>query len=200
MTQIFGNFVQESPEKEYLILFFSPHSFHYQFWKRSKLSADFIADYFEPFLVHQEEEMRKKVSSIKIKNLQHAVKYISNELLENAMKFQEVASPLTIHFQLSWSCEKMIFYVTNSINTRKVDFFQTFIKQLTNENAEELYMKKLMSNAKDNTSSGLGLLSMIYLYSVQLGWKFETLQTAQNIMKVSTRVCLDTLKIEKESW
>ncbi|MDM8560028.1 ATP-binding protein [Candidatus Parabeggiatoa sp. HSG14] len=195
MTQIFGNFIQELPEgEEYLTLVFSPRSFHYKFWRQNKMSADFVADYFKTFFISKEDKEEKK-NTIKTKNLQYAVKYIANELLENAMKFQDRTCSLAAYLKLSLFKDKVVFHVTHSINAQQEEILQTFIKQLINEDPDALYIKTITAKAKENDnsrSSGLGLLSMMHLYSAQVGWKFERLQTNPPITTVNTMVCLNT--------
>ncbi len=190
MTQ-FGHFIEDlPPQDEYLTIGFSPSSRPLKKrWENNGLSADFIAEYFKTFFVSQEEET---LSSVAIENLKDGVKYIANELLENAMKFQDEAVPFTAKIGFSLYNDRLIFRVTNGINDQQIEPFQAFIKRLLTEDADELYLQAMKTNARKgvNAPSRLGLLSMICDYSAKLGWKFEKLQTEPPMTIVSTMVCL----------
>jgi hypothetical protein len=192
MTQVFGHFIEElPPQDEYLTIGFSPSSRPLKKrWENNGLSADFIAEYFKTFFVSQDEET---LSLVAIENLKDGVKYIANELLENAMKFQDESVPFTAKIGFSLYNDRLIFRVTNGINDEQIESFQAIIKQLLTEDSDELYLQAMKSNARKdvNAPSRLGLLSMICDYSAKLGWKFEKLQTEPPMTIVSTMVCLE---------
>ena len=103
MTQIFGHFIEELPkQEEYLTIGFSPSSLSLKKrWKNNGLSADFIADYFKMFFISNQVDDEGMNNSILIDNLWNMVKYIANELLENAMKFQDQTIPITAKMEFS---------------------------------------------------------------------------------------------------
>ncbi|HEC86170.1 MAG: ATP-binding protein [Candidatus Parabeggiatoa sp. nov. 2] len=193
-TQIFGDFIEElHDEVEYLKIGFSPNSVPLkQRWRNNGLSADFIADYLQAFFVGKQKNSNDSNTPIPARS-KNAVKYIANELLENAMKFSDETSkyPTKIAFRLY--SDQLVFHVTNSIKPQKVENFQAIIKNLTHEDPNELYFRRMEANAsnENSTQSGLGLLSMRCDYSAKLGWKFETLQTNPPIITVTTMVCLN---------
>ncbi len=192
MIETFGDFFEKLPEPdEYLTIGFSPSSAPLKKrWENNGLSADFIAEYFKTFFVSK-MEVEGEEESIIADNLKDAVKYVANELLENAMKFQENNMSFTAKIGLSLYQDKLIFCVTNSISEQGREKFQAFIKGLQNEDLDELYLQAMKNNAKENGStSGLGLLSMICDYSAKLGWKFKR-QATPPITTVSTMVCLE---------
>ena len=193
MTQIFGDFIEELPEQEeFLTIGFSPASAPLQKrWENNGLSADFMADYFKTFFVNKQTSEKGKEESVFIENLRGAVKYIANELLENAMKFQDRDMPFTARIGFSMYNDKLVFCVTNGIDEWQVEPFQAFIKKLLNEDPSELYFQTMKANAINNADSKLGILSMICDYSAKLGWKFEKIQTSPPIMVVNTMVCLE---------
>src|SRR5580704_17158 len=101
-NQNFGYAEQAIGERrEYLTLAFSPLSAPLRSrWRNNGLSADFLGDYVTTFLPtrdgpgavgNQQNEIR------------HAVAFIANELLENAMKYHErdVDIPVGIHLELT---------------------------------------------------------------------------------------------------
>jgi hypothetical protein len=191
MTQVFGHFIEDLPlQDEYLTIGFSPSSRPLKTrWENNGLSADFISEYFKTFFVQEVQSS----DSILVENLRDAVKYIANELLENAMKFQDENVPFTAKIGFSLYNDRLIFRVTNGINEEQVNSFQAFIKRLLSEDAHQLYFQAMRANAMEdeNAPSRLGLLSMICDYSAKLGWKFETCQSSPPMMIVSTMVCLE---------
>lgn len=193
MTQIFGYFIQEFPKNgEYLTLTLSPclPSCSTPLWKQNKISADFIADYFQTFIGTQKNH-ENQMSKIERENIKLAIKYITNELLENALKFHEGAQPFSAKIHLY--NDNVIFDVTNSINPQQVELFQEFINKLINNDPEKLYLQAMIANGKEkeHTRSALGLLSIMSIYSARLGWKFEDIQTEPPITNVSTMACLN---------
>lgn len=190
MAEVFGDFIEDLPEHaEYLIIGFSPTSVPLkQRWRNNGLSADFIADYMHTFFVSEDDQICRKVHARK-----NAVKYIANELLENAMKFssQDAIFPTRIAFHLL--ANKLIFNVVNSIPSETVDHFQKLLRRLESEDPNELYIRQMELNASEenNSYSGLGFLSMICDYSAKLGWKFETLpNTDPPVITVTTMATL----------
>jgi len=199
MNQIFGHFIENlPPREEYLSLGFSPsHLPLKKRWQNNGLSADFIADYFKIFFISKQEkegkEQKGEDNELIVENLCNAVKYIANELLENAMKFQDETVPFTAKIAFSLYGDRLIFCVTNGLPENQVDYFKKFINRLLSEEPDELYLQAMRSNAKKGVEepSQLGLLSMICDYSAKLGWKFETLPTHPPMLVVSTMVCLN---------
>jgi hypothetical protein len=195
MNQIFGHFIENLPAREeYLSIGFSPsHLPLKKRWQNNGLSADFIADYFKVFFVSRQEEEEGLETEIMTENLCNAVKYIANELLENAMKFQDASVPFTAKIGFSLYDDRLIFCVTNGLQKSQVEYLQKFINRILSEEPEDLYVQAMRANAKKGSDepSQLGLLSMICDYSAKLGWKFETLATNPPVITVSTMVCLD---------
>ena len=184
MTQKFGDFIDEMPDRqEYLIIAFSPSSISLQErWRNNGLSADFMADYFITFFPSIDTKAEVK----------SAVSFIANELLENAMKYNDetVEHPISITLELHQ--DKLVFLATNSINSQAIGKFQAYIQELITCDPGELYIRQLEKNAKDqtHTASRLGLLTMMNDYLVKIGWKFETVQSNLQVITVSTMVQL----------
>ncbi|MCP2727326.1 slr1658 superfamily regulator [Limnofasciculus baicalensis] len=191
MTQIFGEFNEIlTPSQEYLVLQFSPSSIPLKHrWRNNGLSADFMAYYFMTFFPGSEEDGDTDSKQAEIKG---AVSYIANELIENAMKFNDETSPHPISISLHLHQDKLIFLTTNSISPENVSDFQAYIQQLITSDTEELYISQLEKNAEDETctASRLGVLTMINDYLAKVGWKFETVQEEQKIIAVTTMVQL----------
>ena len=193
MTQIFGKFIEELPkQEEYLVIGFSPASVSLQErWANNGLSADFIADYFKTFFVSKMEQINQE-GNFGLENLRDAVKYVANELLENAMKFQDSSVAYTAKIGFSIYHDRLIFLVSNGIRESQVEPLQIFINKLLTTDPSEMYFHTMKTNAKNNNAySRLGLLSMVCDYSAELGWKLEKTDTDPPITVINTMVCLE---------
>lgn len=189
MAQIFGEFSKNLPEtQEGLTIVFSPTSIPLkQRWRNNGLSADFMADYFATFFPGTQDNSQGTDTQSEIKS---AVSYIANELLENAMKFNDDKSPQPISLRLQMHNDRLVFIATNSVNLQSFGKLQTFIEELTTTDSDELYMRQLEKNAEDRNDSGLGLLTMVNDYQAKLGWKFESVETDLETIAVTTMVQL----------
>ncbi len=193
MEQIFGDFDKNlCRSEEYLIIGFSPCSASLkQCWRNNGLSADFLADYVTTFFPVEDNALNSLSRQAEIKG---AVAYIANELLENAMKFNDNSTQLPISIDLQLYHDKIVIIITNTISPTDVLKFQQFIQKLLLEDPQELYIHQLEHNATadDHTQSGLGLLTMINDYMAKIGWKFETVETEPAVVtKVVTMVQLE---------
>ena len=188
MIQTFGDFIESTPSHEYLIIGFSPSSIPLkQRWRNNGLSADFLADYLTTFFPGNEDDPSTIDRQAEIKS---AVSYIANELLENAMKFNDEASDYPIDIKLQLKSDGLIFSVANTIPPQAVGKFQAYIQQLLAGEPSELYIQQLEKNAADEscTDSGLGLLTMLSDYSAKIGWKFQTVHKEPEVITVTTMV------------
>lgn len=192
MLKIYGNFVERDymndagANSEYLMINFSPTSTPLQHrWRNNGLSADFLADYLSSFFPGEDDESLNRRSEIK-----GGVSYIANELLENAMKFNDAPSKHSVSIGMELQKEKVVFYVSNSINTAMSKAFQNQIQKLLTEDPNELYMEKLLANEEneENSSSGLGYLTMLNDWNAILAWKFEDFEEDVKAQKVTVMV------------
>ncbi|MGB3268149.1 MAG: ATP-binding protein [Microcoleus sp.] len=190
MIQTFGDFIEQAPCQEYLIIGFSPSSIPLkQRWRNNGLSADFLADYLTSFFPGNEDDPSTIDRKVEIKS---AVSYIANELLENAMKFNDETSDYPIDIKLQLENSRLIFSVANSIHPQAVGEFQAYIQHLLASEPSQLYIQQLEKNAADDncSDSRLGLLTMLNDYSAKIGWKFQTVQTHPEVISVTTMVQL----------
>lgn len=196
-TEIFGHFSGNIPgQTEYLLIGFSPSSIPLkQRWRTNGLSADFIADYLQTFFTGQGDGNGVKISEAPIPmQSRNAVKYIANELLENAMKFHDEVKnycQTQITFYLCGS--KLVFQVHNTVHEEGKRKFVRFIEKLLASDPHEMYIEQMEANAREDGShhSGLGFLSMVCDYSAKLGWKFEKVSEDPPLYRVTTMVTLD---------
>ena len=172
MAQIFGDFIEDLPKsQEYLIIGFSPSSQPLKKrWRNNGLSADFMADYLITFFPDQSHFPTNE----QMAELKSAVSYIANELLENAMKYNDDSSGVGISIQLQLHANKLIFLATNSIAPDTIECFQEKIQELISNDPTDLYFKQIEANVIDDSNSGLGLLTMMHDYLAKIGWRFES--------------------------
>jgi len=196
--EIFGQFNINLPQgEEYLTIGFSPTDIPLKKrWENNGLSADFIADYFKTFFVSKKSPLSDDTSDeFIIDNLREGVKYIANELLENAMKFQDDKTPFTAQIVFSLYHEQLIFLVSNGATFEQAEKLKAFIdKVLAVTDPGELYFEALQDSTREENAghSGLGLLSMISDYSAQLGWRFLYPENQKPNVVISTMVQLPT--------
>lgn len=186
MTQIFGDFSNDLPNgHEGLTIVFSPTSVPLkQRWRNNGLSADFMADYFATFFPGSEEANPETATQEQVKS---AVSFIANELLENAMKFNDESSPEPISIRLQMDTHRLIFLASNSVNPQNLKSFQAFIQELITSDPSDLYLRHLEKDEDHSEgTSGLGLLTMINDYQAKLGWKFERIDQSADAIASST--------------
>lgn len=184
----YGDFVSlhEYQRLENLSLSYIPSSIPMQQrWRNNGLSADFLADYMSTFFLNDNSEQAKR----KQNEISSAVSFISNELLENSMKYTAENCSLPSGINLFLSGNQCVFEAYNYINESAQAGFVAFINSLQNSEPEELYIQKLEENAMTGDSSGLGLLTMINDYQAKLAWKF-VLSNKQYI-RVTIQVTID---------
>ncbi len=191
MKEIFGDFIKTfPPENDSLELNFKPNSERIKYrWENQLLSANFAAEYFINFLPidlknPEDDEQR-------IRETKGTVSFVANELLENAMKFNLKNSKCTVKFGIHFLEDSetiAVIFTTNSVDIDAAEKFQTFIQKLLNSDLEVFYMEQIEASAEDENveMSGLGFLTMINDYEARLGWKFETIQSEPDIIRVTS--------------
>ncbi|MEG4091615.1 DUF6272 family protein [Microcoleus sp. Pol12B4] len=176
MTQIFGEFIEDfPPEHDSLELTFTPSSRPIkQRWRNNRLSAHFVADYLSSFLPVDEEDAS---SEKRIKESKGAVSYVANELLENAIKFNNDDTHYKVRFGIHFIGETevtAVIFASNSVTSEGASKLKEFIEEIMASDPNELYLQQLEKNAEsESDTSGLGLLTMINDYSAKIGWKFQ---------------------------
>jgi hypothetical protein len=192
MPQIFGDFVESFPlAQDSLELTFTPNSLPLKKrWRSNRLSANFMADYFSNFLQVDEDDPAQKR---RIKESKGAVSYVANELLENAINFNDRGTSFKIKFGIYFIEEAdmtAVLFATNSVSAEGLDKFQKFIQELLCSDPEKLYVQQIEKSAQEENSgeSGLGFLRMINDYSAKLGWKFEIVQKEPKMIALTTMV------------
>lgn len=160
-------------------------------WRNSGLSADFLADYWGTFF-----PVRDKSA---VSEVQDAVSFISNELLENALKFSEETEVSTIRISLYLFDDCLRFYVTNPVNSATSESFKAFVNRILKEDTHELYLALLEDRDQDSgVESRLGFLTILNDYGATMGWKFEPPnQPSDNTINVTTMVQLRVMRAKR---
>ena len=169
MAEIFGDFIEENNTGEFMVISFSPSASSPDRWRNNSISAEFLGDYWGTFLpVHDKSSQRRQTE------VRDTVSYVSNELLENAVKFNY--EPFTISIALYLGDDTLKVYVSNHLEPGRAEKFRNVIQMLLTEDAESLYIRQIENIGEDetDTESGLGLLTMLNDYDVELAWRFET--------------------------
>ena len=188
MIQFFGDYQEIEDILEFLIISFSSESLSMQDrWRNNSLSADFLANYWGTFFPVYDVESHHHCNEVK-----DAVVYISNELLENAVKFSLKKSKNPIRIGIYLNTSELRFYVTNAVAIENIPHFQSYIKRLIKGDTSEMYLQQLERNALDSEgkSSNLGYLTMLYNYNARLGWKFESNESYTSMTQVITMVSI----------
>jgi hypothetical protein len=194
-NQTLGHWGQRSSERcEYLALSFSPLSAPLRSrWRNNGVSADFIGDYVTTFLPRDGDVAGRNHSEIR-----HAVTYIANEFLENAMKYHKRDLDIPIGIRLELTSEHITVRASNGIDSGQAKHYRAFVEDILREDAGELLLKQLEENSAGSESnvSCTGLLTMISDYHAQLGWRFEAQTEDSEVMTVTTSAVLPLKNLE----
>ncbi len=190
ISQTLGNYEERSSECEYLTLAFSPLSAPLRSrWRNNGLSADFLGDYVTTFLPTKDS---RATAGSQQSEISHAVTYIANELLENAMKYHErdIDIPIGIHLELT--SEHITVSASNGISVGQAQRYKSFVEHVLEGDAGDLLVRQQEESArcKESSTSCLGLLTMMADYGAQLGWRFDVHPKQSEIMTVTTSAIL----------
>lgn len=190
MAQYFGEFVEDLPQDcDCLELSFTSSSRPIEGrWRNNRLSAYFMADYLTNLLPIEENDTQGKE---RLETSKNTVSYVGNELLENAMKFNEDSNykvKFGIHFLEDTEKATAFIFTKNSITTQTARKFQGFLRELLAADTNELYVQQIEKTAEEEhtEASGLGLLTAINDYSAKLGWKFDFAPSNPQIITLTT--------------
>ena len=132
-------------------------------WKQAGATSEFLGE----VLATQSAK-----SGLDYSEARHAIIYLVNELLENAIKF---SSPGDVEVRCSLEDSTFELAVINRINPDLVSGFQVLLAELTTRDPGDLLIERIEANAADETSSasGLGILTLMNDYGVRMGWHFS---------------------------
>lgn len=174
-----GSFLLDSSFDEHLSLMLSHDSFVAN-WSLCSQTANSLAERFESLLPEAHHEGRRT----RREELSGAVGYILNELVENAVKFNQSGN---INVTLGSGREGLICLVSNQITSASVPELREKLLEITRGDPEKLLRRRAEENAEDEgrAGSGLGYLSIINDHGVSLGWKLDSVS--------SSTVCIQTM-------
>lgn len=123
-------------------------------------------------------------------NSQQAVHYIVNELIENAIKFQELTLFHPIEISLYHEQNMLIFKVKNITTAENMKKFHYFMNKVhSSPDLYQLYIESMEYQAHDiSPRYGLGLLSIMCDYAAKIEWVFDSMQPISNHTLVTTIV------------
>jgi hypothetical protein len=190
-NQILGHDKPQLDEKsEYLVLSFSPLSAPIRSrWRNNGLAADFLGDFVTTFFSTDGELLD---ASAHQKAIKHAVTYITNEFLENAMKYHERGVDIPIGIRLELTGGQVTISASNGVGTEQADRYKAFAARVLSKDTGDLLVRQLeeSSAGTEPNASGLGLLTMINDYGVRLGWRFEGNPRYPGFLVVTTSAIL----------
>ena len=148
-------------------------------WKQAGVTSDFLA---EVLATHSAKSGQDYTES------RHAIVYLVNELMENAIKF---SSPGDVEIRCSLQDATFELAVVNRITAEMVPNLQALIAELTSRDPGDLLIERIEANAADENSSasGLGILTLMNDYGARLGWHFSD-APAGNSVVLGTHACL----------
>jgi hypothetical protein len=132
-------------------------------WKQAGATSEFLGEVLA---------VQGAKSGLDHSEARHAIIYLVNELLENAIKFSAAGD-----VEVRCSLENATFElaVINRIDPDMVPGFQGLLEELTTRDPGDLLIERIEANAADETSSasGLGILTLMNDYGVRMGWHFS---------------------------
>jgi hypothetical protein len=189
--QTTGHIEHESGEKcEYLALSFSPLSAPIRSrWRNNGLSADFLGDYVTTFFSANGDVTDRPAHQ---KEIKHAVTYIANEFLENAMKYHERDVDIPIGIRLELTGSQITISASNGVGTEQSERYKAFVGRILSHDPGELLLRQLEESAAGTApvESGLGLLTMITDYGARLDWQFDGHPRYPGFLVVTTSAVL----------
>ncbi len=186
-SESFGQFVSNLHQENLCVKIDFPAHLVKQkkFWPNSNLSAKFVANYigiFFPVENAQPEQQHRRTE------ITDAARYITNELLENALKFSCETAQQPIQMALYHYPDRLITTVTNTTHADNISAFRSLIHDLTTQDPNELYIDRLERNLDYDHAldSGLGFITILINYNTKLGWKIEQASPTSDVFCVTT--------------
>jgi hypothetical protein len=175
---------------EFLALSFSPLNAPIRSrWRNNGLSADFLGDYVTTFFSANGDVTDVPAHQ---KEIKHAVTYIANEFLENAMKYHQRDVDIPIGIRLELTGSQITISASNGVGTEQADRYKAFLDRILSHDAGALLVRQLEESSMGEApnESGLGLLTMINDYGVRLDWQFEGHSRYPGVLVATTSAVL----------
>lgn len=131
-------------------------------WRHCALASDFVAELIA---------MRYRASRNAYKEVRHNIGYLTNELVENAVKFRAAGG---IVVEASIDDSNFRAKVSNFVDGETAARFQDLLSEITTGDPGDLLIERIEANAigTGKSGSGLGLLTLMSDYGVRFAWVF----------------------------
>jgi hypothetical protein len=140
-------------------------------FKHCAITSDFVAEFVA---------LRYRASRNIYREVRHNVGYLTNELIENAVKFRKGGEIL-----VEASIEANTFHakVSNFIDKATAQQFQHLLSEITTGDPGERLIERIEANAAhaNMSGSGLGLLTLMSDYDAHFAWVFGSREQDRNI-------------------
>jgi len=150
-------------------------------WPQAGMTADFLGVFFADIAAATGADAR---------SARHAIGYLVNELLENAIKFRVPGGdPVLVAGGIDES--GFAFEMHNEATVDVAVHFGTLLGELTSRDPGDLMIERIEANAENGSDggSGLGILTLMNDYSAEMGWIFGD-KGASGTLDITTRVRL----------
>lgn len=148
-------------------------------WVHCGAAAEFVGEFFAGLA---------EKADLDANEARHSIGYLTNELLENAVKFR---APGDVLLLTSLDGETFELRLSNLVEPGVAVRFETLLAKIVSRDPGELLIETIEANAADPEAggSGLGILTLMNDYGARLGWTFEP--TAQgDAVRVETYAAL----------
>ena len=154
-----------------------------QHWRRVSLSSDFLAKYYSFYFPYRE----KAKGRISREAAENSISFVLNELIENTAKYSNTTDTGVRVLLLERTIQ---LEVSNAVTAALAEEFQASMREVLAGDTEALYISKLEANLQGARSdSGLGFLTLINDYQIQLGFKFE--KTGNDICRITVQASMN---------
>jgi len=156
-----------------------------QHWRRVSLSSDFLAKYYSFYFPYRE----KAKGRISREAAENSISFVLNELIENTAKYSNTADT-AVRVRVLLLERTIQLEVSNAVTAALAEEFQASMREVLAGDTEQLYISKLEANLQGARSdSGLGFLTLINDYQIQLGFKFE--KTGNDICRITVQASMN---------
>jgi hypothetical protein len=110
----------------------------------------------------------------------HSIGYLSNELLENAVKFRAGGD---VSLTTSMDDATFTLHLGNETAPATAERFEALLVELTSRDPGDLLIERIEANAADPDAggSGLGILTLMNDYGAEIGWTFTQERPGANV-------------------
>jgi hypothetical protein len=159
-------------------------------WRLCHLVADFIARYYQALFT--EKVWKKRV--IEPAQSAGAIRFVVNELLENAAKYAHGGA---ITITIGREGEHLVCVVSNQVLRVAVPKLRDRFMLLSTHKTSELFNHQLAENLRETqeNQSGLGYLLLQRDYQVSLGWRLKPV--SPKLARIQTMAKLPIFEGEK---